>query len=111
MAESEATILREILLAIGARPDCRVWRVNTGVARDPVTGRVVRFGTPGGSDIQGIVAPSGRFIGLEVKSKSGQVSAEQRAWGEMVRRNGGFWDVVRSVADAERAIEEAKKAS
>ena len=71
---TEAELLHQILLAIGGRPDCRVWRVNTGVARDPVSGRCVRFGQPGGADVQGLVAPHGRFLALEVKSKSGQVS-------------------------------------
>lgn len=107
---TEAELLHQILLAIGGRPDCRVWRVNTGVARDPVSGRCVRFGQPGGADVQGLVAPHGRFLALEVKSKSGQVSAEQRAWGEMIRRNGGVWAVARSVADAEAAIQEARRA-
>jgi hypothetical protein len=103
MRESE--IQKQIMLALGCRPDLRLWRRNVGTARDPVTGRVVRFGVPGEADLQGILAPSGRFFGIEVKSKAGQLSAEQRAWGEMIQRMGGVYCVARSVSDATKVFD------
>ncbi|MFN7130779.1 MAG: hypothetical protein ACK4N5_01775, partial [Myxococcales bacterium] len=68
---TEAEIQQQILLALGSRPDCTVWRNNVGAART-YSGQVVRFGTKGAADIIGIVcmpAPSGgclgRFIAIE----------------------------------------------
>lgn len=106
---TEAELLRAILVALGARPEVRLFRNNVGLARD-ATGRHVRFGLAvGASDLVGIVAPHGRFLALEVKSPKGRVRPEQEAFLEMIRGLGGVGRVVRSVAEAEQALAEARQ--
>lgn len=108
-----------------------LWRHNVGAARLP-SGKApggreklvpVFFGLPGQPDIVGILRPSGRFFGREVKQpgrsvlKDGSEGAhkhqprpEQRAWGDLIRASGGDWGVWRSAAEAvedlRRLIEE-----
>ena len=101
---TEAELLRQILLAIGSRPDVRLWRKNVGAAMSG--GRFIRFGTPGAADLLGLLQ-GGRFLAIEVKSATGRLTPEQRAWGEMVQRFGGTYLVVRSVEEAVSAVEEA----
>lgn len=108
---SESAIQQAILLDLGARQDLRIWRQNTGVGRAP-NGRIIRFAQPGTADILGVlcIAPGlGRFVALEVKSATGRQSAEQQAWGAMIRRFGGFYAVVRSVIQARSALAEARR--
>ena len=102
---SEAQVLAEVLAAIGALPDFRIWRVNTGAAR-MATGRVVRFGLKGTADILGLTS-TGRFLAIEVKSATGRLRPEQQAFGEMVRRFNGLYLVVRSAEDAVAQLEAA----
>ena len=105
---TEREILHAVLRALGSRPDCRVWRNSVGVAVEPSSGRVVRFGVRGSSDVLGILSGSGRLVSIEVKAPSGRVSQEQQTWLDMVARFGGLSVVARSAADAVNAIEEAK---
>lgn len=102
---TEVQLLHAILLTLGARNDCRIWRVNVIVAQDRATGRVVRSSQPGAADISGILKPSGRRLELEVKSENGRVRPEQAAFLKMVREHGGVAEVVRSVEEAVAAVE------
>ena len=62
--------------------------------------RMVKCGLcKGSADIIGI-GEGGRFVAAEVKTATGRVSAEQRAFLEHVNRRGGIAGVVRSVDDA-----------
>lgn len=106
----EVEIQQAILLALGARTDLRVWRNNVGVAVG-ANGRPIRFGVPGSADICGLLAPSGRFLGIEVKAPGGRLRPDQEAWGAMVQRFGGLYVVARSVEDAVRAVDAALKES
>jgi len=107
---SEAQIQREILLGLGALPDVRLFRNSVGLARDPVTGAMVRFGLAvGSSDLVGIVRPRGRWLAIEVKSEHGRPTREQLAFIEMVRRMGGVAGVARSLAEAQLLLEEARR--
>lgn len=91
-------------------PDVRVWRNNTGVADAFGGGGAVRYGLGVGSaDLVGMVLPFGRFLALEVKTKSGRVSADQLRWIETVRRFGGVACVVRCIEDARDAVEFARR--
>lgn len=104
---SEAQIQQQILLALGGRHDCRVWRNNVGAARTQ-DGRVVRFGTKGQADILGVLrlpTGTGLFVAIEVKSARGRLRPEQRAWGAMVQAMGGLYIVARSVEDAVHAVD------
>lgn len=52
---TEAQILADIMLSVGSRPDCRIWRSNTGTAKSKDGKRFVRFGLKGTSDILGLL--------------------------------------------------------
>lgn len=102
----EIDIQQAILLAIGARSDCRIWRNNVGVATG-ANGRPIRFGVPGSADILGtieIVPGLGRFTGLEVKAEHGRLRPEQIAWAAAMRSVGAACFVVRSTEEAKRAL-------
>lgn len=107
----ETIIQNEILRAIGSRADLYIARRNVGLARDPNTGRVVRFGVPGEADLQGVLtvacrcgALHGVALALEVKTPTGRQSPVQRRWEQAWTRRGGVYHVVRSVEDAEQAL-------
>ena len=102
---SEAEIQAEVLRILGARPDLRLWRANTGAAIDPRTGRLIRFGAPGQADLSGILA-GGRRLEIEIKSARGHQTQEQLFFGAMIARFGGLYVVVHSLQDALAAIEE-----
>lgn len=101
---SEAEIQRAIMLAFGADPRLRLWRANTGTAKDPITGRVVRFGTPGQADLSGLILPLGRRLEIEVKSATGKQSEDQISFQRMIESFGGLYVLARSVADVTRAL-------
>jgi hypothetical protein len=105
----ETIIQNEILRAIGSRDDLYIARRNVGLARDVNTGRVVRFGVPGEADLQGVllVGHIGLAVALEVKTPTGRQSKAQERWEAAWTRRGGFYRVVRSVADAEQALLDA----
>lgn len=105
MSIPEAVIQRLILARLNQLPGVHVWRQNTGVAS--MNGRTVRFGLPGAADLTGLVA--GRRLELEIKTGTGRVRPEQRAYGEMIRRFGGVYAVCRSLEDALAAVEEARQ--
>lgn len=101
----ETLIMQRILLALGAHPACRVFRLNTGALPDRATGRIVRFGVVGGADIIGLLRPSGRFLAIEVKSATGRQSEQQRRFQAMVESCGGLYVLARCVEDAVNAVE------
>ncbi len=85
-----------------------IWRNESGVAEH--RGRYVRYGLQKGSaDLIGVLAPEGRFLALEVKTPKGRISKEQELFLALVRKQGGFACVVRSVDEAVAAIGRAKK--
>lgn len=105
----ESQIQDQIRLALGRRDDVVIWRNNVGVAEHiDRNGRptVTRYGLcPGSADLIGLVR-GGRLLALEVKDR-GALTPQQRAFGALVNSMGGFWAVVRSVADAEAAVARA----
>jgi hypothetical protein len=102
---SEHRIQHDILVALGRRPELRLWRQNTGAVK--VEDRFIRFGVKGCADILGLIAPTGRLLAIEVKGPHGKLSPAQEAFGVMVRRFGGLYVVARSVEDAVTAVEAA----
>lgn len=52
---NEAEIQAEIMFQVGGRPDCRIWRSNTGTAKSRDGRRFVRFGLKGTSDLLGVL--------------------------------------------------------
>lgn len=101
---SEADIQQDIMRIFGADPRLRLWRANTGTARDPRSGRVVRFGTPGQADITGVLM-GGTRLEIEVKSATGKQSDAQRSYQAMCERFGALYILARSVDDVRTALE------
>ena len=102
---SEAEIQAEVLRVLGARPDLRLWRANTGAAIDAHTGRLIHFGVRGQADLSGILA-GGRRLEVEIKSARGRQTPDQLFFGAMIARFGGLYIVAHSLQDALSAIEE-----
>ena len=121
---SETAVVRQILLRVGARPDCRLWRNNTGQAYAPMTprgrallremaasgdARPIHYGVNGQADISGILAPSGKRLELEVKTIDGRLSSDQLTFGRMITHLGGVYKMVRSEDEAAEVIDAAVK--
>jgi len=107
---SEQTIQQNIRLALGTRPDLRLFRNNTGTLRD-ANGRPVQFGLcKGSADLIGwrtvTITPDmvgqqvAVFTSIEVKTPTGRISPEQHAWHAAVNSAGGIAGIARSVSDA-----------
>jgi hypothetical protein len=99
---AEAHVLHSILLAWGAHPRVRLARMNTGAAL--IKGRLVKFGVPGTPDICGMLAPDGRFVGIECKSSTGKQRRAQQAFQRVTERMGGVYVLARSVADVDAVL-------
>lgn len=115
MANAETTLQQQIRLAIGTRPEARIFRNQVGSLPDPRTGRLVTFGLAKGSaDLIGwrtiTVTPAmvgtrlAIFTSIEVKTPTGRVRPEQQAWLETVQQAGGIAIIARSVPDAKLAL-------
>lgn len=106
----EGRLMREIMLAV-SKAGARVLRVNAGKgwvgpSVRQADGTVIirnaqpfHGAPPGTSDLLGWCV-DGRFLALEVKTRTGRVSPEQQAFIDAVRRSGGRAGVVRSVGEA-----------
>lgn len=103
---TEHQIQQEILLTVGRRADCRVWRQNTGKGRSYDGKRTISFGVVGGADISGIMS-DGRRLEIEVKKVGGRQSAEQKSFQAMVEKYNGVYILARSVEEAIAGIDEA----
>lgn len=114
-AKSESQILREVMLALGSRPDVRIWRNNTGVALTK-DGRRIKFGLArGSSDLIGLKTETvtegmvgrrvGVFTAVELKSEDGRLSPQQERFIECVRRFGGRAITARSLEEVEKLLE------
>lgn len=129
MSGPELVIQQRLLLRFGARPDLRIWRQNTGQAWQPNTPqaraalkrlvdsmpgqfRPVQYGTPGAADVQGVLAPAGRFVAIEVKAERGRLAEAQERWGAMVTKHGGLYVVAKgenAEAEVAAALEGASR--
>ena len=119
MATLESHLVADILNTFGKRPDLRLWRQNTGAARDK-TGRLIRFGVPGAADISGIWrreieehqgdgwdpawTPYGIRIEIECKSPTGTQTEAQRNWQRMIESMGGVYILARSLDDVREVL-------
>jgi hypothetical protein len=87
------------MLALGRRPDMRIWRQNVGSipVRDE-RGRVVRVfhtGVPkGAADISGYVRPEGWRLEIEVKGPGGVRSPEQEWFARLITQGGCVYALV-----------------
>lgn len=105
--ELERELVRAIRLAVGSMEGVVLWRNQVGSVESE--GRWQRYGlVKGASDLIGLVAPYGRFLALEVKTKRGRVRPEQQMFLDLVNRMGGVGRVVRSVEEALEAVRAAR---
>ena len=113
MANAETDLQQRIRLALGTRPDLRIFRNQVGQLPDPRTGRPVQFGLARGSaDLIGwrtvTVTPEmvgqqiAVFTSIEVKTSTGRLTPQQRSWMNTVTVSGGIAGVARNLADALR---------
>jgi len=91
---AHSRLLNEILLKIGARKDCRVWKNATGSAVSR-SGSYVKFGKKGSADILGITS-DGRMFCVEVKTGAAVQTKEQKAFQNMVTKMGGRYVLARN---------------
>ena len=89
MSKSEAKIQSPILRYLSTLPQC--WAV-----------KAIYSSKKGCPDI--LCCYQGRFIGLEVKAEDKKPSLIQEIQGELIKRAGGEYWVVRSVADVKNAL-------
>ena len=100
---SERDVVNAVLLALSAEPGVRVWRHNVGAMKSD-TGRFVRFGLPGQSDISGILSPEGWRLEVEAKTQTGRLSESQRRWLDMINNQGGIAFIARDPHEAVRVL-------
>ena len=100
--KTENWITFEILKTWGAHPRIRMARVNTGAAM--IKGRMVRFGIPGTADICGLIAPTGRFLAIEVKTATGKQRDAQVTFQRVVTAMGGLYVLARNLSDVDQAL-------
>jgi hypothetical protein len=98
---AEAEIQKSILDWLATQPFMS-WRSNAGALF--LRGRHVNLGPIGCADISIVYAPTGRFIGLEVKSSGGRQRNEQRAYQIELEASGGLYFIVRSLEQAKRVL-------
>lgn len=81
------------------------WKNNTGALKD-ATGRPVRYGLPGSSDVLACI--KGRFVGVECKVGRDRMSEQQHRFTNAIRRNEGIILLLHASAD-ECPLEAAKR--
>ncbi len=98
----EAAALVEVLKALNTHAAV-AWceRMNSGAAR--IGARFVRFGFKGCPDVLGQLK-DGRMLGVEVKTKSGQLRPDQAVFLERIRGAGGVAFVARDLRDVLREL-------
>ena len=107
----ETRIQNAIMIALSSA-GCTIWRNETSgawvgkvihKAGDQVTlnnARMITFGLcVGSADLIGMT-PAGRFLAVEVKTKSGRASAEQVKFIAHVNSRGGVAGIARNTEDA-----------
>ena len=104
---AHTALVRAIRLRLGAMADLVLWPVLPGGVAD-ASGRPIRCGPVGMSDLIGVVAPHGRWLAIEVKTGRGVLTPDQARWQSIVRSMGGVAGVARSVDDAVALCEEAR---
>lgn len=102
-APSESTILSAILQYLAYRQGVYAWRMNVGGVK--YGDQYVKFGFKGLSDIIGILE-NGRFLAIEVKSKTGKQTDDQRFFQDQIEGMGGLYILARSLDDVADVINE-----
>jgi hypothetical protein len=80
------------------------WRHNTGGYKPEGSKRFIRYGAKGSPDIVAVQPITGRFVGVECKSRGKTTSPDQKAFGDEITKRGGIYIVAYSVDDLEREL-------
>ncbi len=105
MNAAHQTLLNRCLLFLSGHG--RAWANDTPGLAYTRDGTPFKSGLKGSSDILGVLAPNGQLIAVEVKTGTGSLTKEQRAFGKMIESQGGIFVCARSVDDvAERLTQE-----
>mgnify|MGYP003136342380 FL=1 len=112
MKETEAQIQKAIL-QWGAYKQILMHRINViGTPLHKAGKTIYRPSTNKGmADIHAtvVVGDIPVSVWLEVKTKKGRISANQKAFNDVITRAGGFYYVVRSIDDVELALAEVRQ--
>lgn len=107
----ETKIMHAVHHAVNASGLAIVWRNDVGKAEVVREGLVVQHLTyglgVGSADLIGCLVPSGKFLGLEIKTATGRLSEDQRLWLAVMAKRGALVGVVRSVDEALALIRSA----
>ena len=117
MAKKKAKRVREkdienlILKYLNILPSTFAFKVdNTGIYDEKSGSYRSRKGSnkiDGISDVLGV--HHGRFLAIEVKTKTGKTSKDQQLFLDRIKKEGGISGVARNIDDVRRILEEAKQ--
>jgi hypothetical protein len=96
---THSDLVNAILLEVS--PLGIAWNNNTGALKD-ATGRLVRYGLAGSSDILACIR--GRFVGIEAKVGRDTQRKNQSDFAAAVRQAGGVYILARSVDDVRNTL-------
>lgn len=104
----EKIIENHILQFLSYSPHVFVFKVQSTGMFDP-TKKIFRKSfnknhIKGVSDILGIIKPTGQFLAIEVKSKVGKLSPEQKVFLDKVQSMGGVAFVARSLEEVKERL-------
>ena len=102
----EAEIEHKILIYLFERGDGFFWKNVSNGYHDGKSFRkqASPFAFNGSPDILGCIR--GRLVGFEVKADNGRQSEAQKIFERRIKKSGGRYAVVRSIADVERCLDE-----
>jgi len=99
----EKEIENKILEYLSTLPDCFAWKCNNFGAYSRFRKANSKHIINGVADILGIY--KGRFLAIEVKTKTGKTSTEQDQFLENIRIQGGISFVARSLEEVKEYLE------
>lgn len=102
---AHAELKRLVRLWVGSQHDVRLFENPRGFDERARSSYGL---APGASDLVGIVAPRGRWLALEVKSGDARCTTQQQRFLDMVNALGGVGREVRTLGDAQQALNEAR---
>ncbi len=105
-------LVAETRKRLGREPGLVLY-LNTKGRLKKIAGQAVYVAEPalgvGTSDLVGMLAPHGRWFCLEAKTGKAVETDEQKLFGALVRRIGGFYSVFRTVDEAVACLERARE--
>ena len=89
-SEAHSKLLNDVLLAVSAAGHARVWRNESGMAKNYRTGTPFKYGLVGSADILGILK-NGKFLAIEIKTGEATQSKEQKSFAAMIQKFNGLF--------------------